>query len=219
MTEARTQILATIRSALGRGHEGPTAPQRPTDARGANAIRPQAGVDIQAQFEAKARANLFVVHHISDLAEVPSAVADIARGSNTGTDISVAPSLAALSWPPAMTVRSAKARIGEKLAVNRALGAIAETGSLVLCSGDDAPASLTFAPEISVIVLSAGDIVPYLEDGLAEARRRQMPWPRTVNLVSGPSRTADVAGIVVRPAHGPKQVHVLIVGGASGSPA
>jgi L-lactate dehydrogenase complex protein LldG len=35
--------------------------------------------------------------------------------------------------------------------------------------------------------------------------------PRTVNLISGPSRTADIEQTIVRPAHGPKNMHVIIV--------
>lgn len=212
MTQSRKDVLSRIRSALGRDPERTASPPLRTDAGVSRAIRPALGTDTRAHFEDKARANLFIVTHISQLDDVPAAVADIARSTNTGADVSVAPGLAALSWPPAMTVRSGQARLTEKLSVTRAAVAIAETGSLVLCSGEDAPASLTFAPEVSIIVVSAADIVPYLEDGLAHAKRRQSPWPRTVSLVSGPSRTADIAGIVVRPAHGPKQVHLLIVG-------
>jgi L-lactate dehydrogenase complex protein LldG len=37
--------------------------------------------------------------------------------------------------------------------------------------------------------------------------------PRTVNMISGPSRTADIEQTIVRPAHGPKNMHVIIVTG------
>ena len=36
--------------------------------------------------------------------------------------------------------------------------------------------------------------------------------PRTVNLISGPSRTADIEQTIVRGAHGPKRLHVVILG-------
>jgi L-lactate dehydrogenase complex protein LldG len=38
--------------------------------------------------------------------------------------------------------------------------------------------------------------------------------PRTVNMISGPSRTADIEQTIVRPAHGPKNMHVIIVRGS-----
>jgi len=36
--------------------------------------------------------------------------------------------------------------------------------------------------------------------------------PRTVNFISGPSRTADIKQTIVRGAHGPKRLHVVILG-------
>ena len=36
--------------------------------------------------------------------------------------------------------------------------------------------------------------------------------PRSVNLISGPSRTADIEQTIVRGAHGPKRLHVVILG-------
>ena len=35
--------------------------------------------------------------------------------------------------------------------------------------------------------------------------------PRTVNLVTGPSRTGDIALTIVRGAHGPRRLHVVLV--------
>jgi len=218
---ARSEILSRIRKGLGRAAAG-AAPEP----RAPRVIR----ADIEAaevieQFKAKAGANLFQLHILRHMGDVPAAVAKIARDHNIGADVSIAPGLAGLGWPATLRVQAGKARIEEKLTVVRATAGIAETGTLVLCSGDDAPSSLTFAGETSIIVVTAADIVPYLEDGLARVKAGQVTakasaaqaahpadWPRAVNLVSGPSRTADIAGIVVRPAHGPKAVHVLVVG-------
>ena len=126
-------------------------------------------------------------------------------------DISIAPALRDLPWPRTMSVRSNKARLDERLTVSLATAGIAETGSVILCSGETAPSSLSFAAEVHVVVMQRSGIRGYLEDALDTVKALPV-WPRTVNLVSGPSRTADVAGIVVRPAHGPKAVHLLLVG-------
>lgn len=214
--DARSEIMGRVRGALA-GTAGRAAnPESlaeaiPTRITG---IRLPLGDDITAHFIAKAEANLMSVQRLARLDDVPRAVAGILAQTNLAPDISVAPALARLVWPATMMVRSDKARIDEKLTVTRATAGIAETGSLVCCSGDEAPSSLTFAGEISVIVLAASDVVARLEDGLQRVKARSGEWPRTVNLVSGPSRTADVAGIVVRPAHGPKAVHLLLVGSA-----
>ena len=42
---------------------------------------------------------------------------------------------------------------------------------------------------------------------------RRVLMPRTVNFVSGPSRTADIAGTLVTGAHGPRRLCVLLVSG------
>ncbi len=210
---AREEILGRVKRA-----SGGTAARESLDAweqtRPAP-VRPAIPGDVTAYFLAKAETNLMSIREIASLADVPSAVVQILARANLAPDISVAPSLRDLPWPATMEVRDAKARIGEKLTVTRAVAAIAETGSVVLCSGDDAPGSLNYAPEVHVIVLDRADITPYLEDGLAKVKATYDPWPRAVNVVSGPSRTADVAGIVVRPAHGPKSVHLLITSSKS----
>jgi L-lactate dehydrogenase complex protein LldG len=36
--------------------------------------------------------------------------------------------------------------------------------------------------------------------------------PRTVNFISGPSRTADIEQRLIMGAHGPKRLHVILVG-------
>ena len=210
---AREEILGRVRaaSASAAAREGLDAWEQTRAA----PVRPAIPGDVTTYFLAKAETNLMSIREIASLADVPSAVAQILARANLAPDISVAPSLRALPWPVTMEVRDAKARIGEKLTVTRAVAAIAETGSVVLCSGDDAPGSLNYAPEVHVIVLDRAHITAYLEDGLAKVKAAYDPWPRAVNVVSGPSRTADVAGIVVRPAHGPKSVHLLIMSSKS----
>ncbi len=215
MSGAREDILGRVRAAL----ETPRTPGRADAAvleRGiggrAASVRPAMASDFHQQFRAKAEANLMRVRDLASIEDVPRAVADILAESNVAPDISVAPALASLVWPRTMTVRAGKARLDEKITVSLATSGIAETGSVVLCSGAAGPSSLSFAAEVHVIVLARAAIAAYLEDGLKAVSRTQQRWPRAVNVISGPSRTADVAGIVVRPAHGPKAVYLLITG-------
>lgn len=174
-------------------------------------VRPQLPPDIEAHFRAKAEANLMAVRDVARLEDIPGIVAQVLASSNMAPDISIAPALRDLPWPRTMSVRSNKARLDERLTVSLATAGIAETGSVILCSGETAPSSLSFAAEVHVVVMHRSGIRGYLEDALDTVKALPV-WPRTVNLVSGPSRTADVAGIVVRPAHGPKAVHLLLVG-------
>ena len=44
-------------------------------------------------------------------------------------------------------------------------------------------------------------------------RCRSRPMPRTVNIISGPSRTADIEQTIQLGAHGPRRLHLLLVAG------
>ncbi len=96
------------------------------------------------------------------------------------------------------------------LAVSRARAGVAETGSLLLCSGPDTPTRLNFLPEHQILVLDPAQIVRHLED--AWALLDATP-PRAVNLITGPSRTADVEQTIQLGAHGPRSLHILLVPG------
>jgi L-lactate utilization protein LutC len=61
------------------------------------------------------------------------------------------------------------------------------------------------------VVLKRALIVPRLED-VIEAFARNGTMPATVNLVTGPSRTADIEQTIERGAHGPRELCILIAG-------
>lgn len=219
MSTARDEIMGRVRGTLQREPAAAAAPEARVSAgdigaaldRRISRVRPQLPNDIYAYFKRKAEANLFVIHEIGDLGDLPALTEKIvAEVGGCVQGISVAPSLAQLPWPQQLTAISRKGRIDEKVTVTLATAAIAETGSLVLCSGDSAPSSLNFAAEVHIIALDRHDVTAHLEDGFVKVKVSAGKWPRAVNVVSGPSRTADVAGIVVRPAHGPKAVHLVV---------
>ena len=163
------------------------------------------------QFIAKARANHFSVEHVASLQMIVPAVRALISDDESTPDISVAKALAHLGWPQSWKVNTGAGRMVETLSVTLAIAGVAETGSVVLRSDEKNPTTLNFLPDTHVIVLRASEIVPYLEDAWARVPRERGEWPRTVNIVSGPSRTADVGGVLVRPAHGPKAAHIILV--------
>jgi L-lactate dehydrogenase complex protein LldG len=211
----RENVLARIRAALGdRPH-----PREDVASIEARITQPSVGPrprlpgDMVEQFIAKSRSNLFTVERVASRDVLPSAVQKL-LGETSGTpDISVAPALADLAWPTDWRINYGAGRRIEPLSVTPAAAGIAETGSVVLRSGPSSPTSLNFLPDIHVVVLRTSDIVAHAEDVWARLRAEGGDWPRAVNIVSGPSRTADVGGIVVRPAHGPKSVHLILVDG------
>jgi len=97
----------------------------------------------------------------------------------------------------------------DKASLTRAFAGIAETGTIIQLSGPESPTTLNFLPEVHLVVLEVSNLHASYEE--AWSRLREQAMPRTVNMISGPSRTADIEQTIVRPAHGPKNMHVLIV--------
>jgi L-lactate dehydrogenase complex protein LldG len=86
---------------------------------------------------------------------------------------------------------------------------------LFLVSGADNPTTLNFLPEAHMVLINASDILGSYEEAWDRLRAAygEATLPRTVNMISGPSRTADIEQTIVRGAHGPRRLHVLILGG------
>ena len=124
--------------------------------------------------------------------------------------------LAALPWDVTPEVERVfgPANGEDRASLSRALVAAAETGTLVLVSGADNPTTLSFLPEVHFILIRASDVVGSYEEAFDRLRAiyGEGSLPRTVNLISGPSRTADIEQTIVRGAHGPKRLHVVILG-------
>ncbi len=99
-------------------------------------------------------------------------------------------------------------------ALTHAVAAVAETGTLVLTSRPASPALLAFLPELHIVALDRATIVPAFEDAFARLTERiaGARWPRAVNLVSGASRTGDIGGRIVKGAHGPRRLAVVLYG-------
>jgi L-lactate dehydrogenase complex protein LldG len=99
------------------------------------------------------------------------------------------------------------------VAVSHAFGGVAESGTLVLTSGRDNPTTLNFLPDTHIVVIDAKDIAGDYETLWARLRG-QGAMPRTVNWITGPSRSADIEQTLILGAHGPRRLHVMVVGAA-----
>jgi L-lactate dehydrogenase complex protein LldG len=126
------------------------------------------------------------------------------------------PVLATLPWREAWDIERSfgPAGPGDRASLSRAAVGAAETGTLFVVSGTDNPTTLNFLPEAHTVLIAASDIVGSYEEAWDRLRAiyGQGSLPRTVNLISGPSRTADIEQTIVRGAHGPRRLHVLILG-------
>ena len=124
--------------------------------------------------------------------------------------------LASLPWKEAWDIERCfgPADPSDKASLSRAIVGAAETGTLFLVSGKDNPTTLAFLPETHMVLISASDIVGSYEEAWDRLRALNGSGvlPRSVNLIGGPSRTADIEQTIVRGAHGPRRLHVLILG-------
>jgi L-lactate dehydrogenase complex protein LldG len=81
----------------------------------------------------------------------------------------------------------------------------------MLLSGPRTPATVSLFPETHIAVLPVSRLVKGMEEAWALLRAERGQLPRAVNFVSGPSCTGDIEMVVVRGAHGPYRVHVILV--------
>ncbi len=154
---------------------------------------------------------------LGSINDVPDRIADYLRDNNLPAALRMGsdPVLNALPWQEktALEVGVGKATPQDSAAVSRAFGAAAETGTLFLTSGDHNPTTLNFLPETHIVVLRKVDIAGSYEEVWEQFREvyGQRSMPRTVNLISGPSRTADIEQTIIMGAHGPRRMCILLV--------
>lgn len=159
------------------------------------------------------------VEVLDDINDVPQAVAEYLRNGNLPAHVrrGADPVLARLPWHRggAIEVVEGRAHESDRAAMTRAFAGVAESGTIIQISGPENPTTLNFLPEAHIVMLEASQLFGSYEEVWTRLRgiMGESSMPRTVNMISGPSRTADIEQTIVRPAHGPKNMHVIIVTG------
>src|SRR5207249_9562565 len=173
------------------------------------------------------------VARVASQHDIPGEVARYLAAENLPAELVMAPDpqLDAIPWDqrPLLQIRRGRAEAGDAVSLTPCLAAVAETGTLLLVSGADTPTTLNFLPDTHIVVLHAGQVVASYEDGWDLLRARHLPnprpqaregvrhdsggrvgadgpqaLPRTVNLITGPSRTGDIEQRIQLGAHGPR---------------
>jgi L-lactate dehydrogenase complex protein LldG len=213
---AREQVLGNIRAALNRVGPLPESVARSLQGRlsrpRAN-MKPAIGADAIAYFIEKLTAVSGKVTQVPSIDKVAEVVAEHLQSFDLGDTLVVAPdpALEGIPWSNRLSVERRAASGDDRLSVTGAYAAIAETGSVVLLSSPESPTTLNFLPDDHVIVVRESQIVPHIEDVWARMRSDKRAMPRTVNFITGPSKTGDVEMIIQEGAHGPRRVHVILV--------
>ncbi len=221
--DARENVLTRVRAKLGvrgdepgrrgvvhsrlRTHAANLIPERAQRPKGELSRLFQAMLDKSGAKTIRVRA----------LKAIPEAVASALRDSNlplrlrVGSD-AIFDSLRA--EPGLIEVLTGPAEATDAVGLSHAFAGAAETGTLFLSSGPENPSTLNFLPENHFVVVLASDIAGSYEECWTKLRSAygEGRMPRTVNLISGPSRTADIEQTIVLGAHGPKNLVVFIAG-------
>jgi L-lactate dehydrogenase complex protein LldG len=224
MTSARDEILSNVRRSLAvRGDERTrrqiVAERLDRAPKGVVPERGQAsGEELVEVFRREAELALATVHLVDSVAAVPQAVAEFLRNHNLPATIRMGEDLRlkALPWSETtLDVSRGKSEGSDLNAVSHAFGAVAESGTCVMVSGPENPSTLNFLPDNHIVVVAAKDIVGDYESvlGRVRAAHGKGRMPRTVNFITGPSRSGDIEQTLLLGAHGPRRLHIVVVRG------
>lgn len=197
-------ILSSVRSALAPlGQERAAYPQW-EDSLSHSRHRPAAGEDLAARFTARMEAAKGKVFR-----DFSSLAAHLrAQGWTVGyVDARVRP-LLGTGWE-GFTFHDTFDREQRDLyqfGLTCVAGGVAESGSLVLKDADAASRLATLAPWVHVAVLRTADLVPDVATAVSRFDRDSAQI-----LVTGPSKTADIEGILIEGVHGPGQQYCVLL--------
>ncbi len=218
---ARDAVLRRLRRSLGRGDATVNDDRRAIQAQlatpEANLIPARADLDLEQRIElfaAQAAAVQATVQRVDRYAALPDAVVAYLRAHNLPMRLVMAtdPDLGRADWLASMLdIKRGAAEDEDQVGLTTAFAGIAETGTLMLLSGATTPTTLAFLPETSIIVLSTERMLRAYEDGLGLLRQHDRGLPRSVNFITGPSRSGDIEQTLQLGAHGPRRLLVLLV--------
>lgn len=220
MTDARAEILGNVARALGGAPSGiglgeyGEVPRDYRHGSDLSAGSPQV-LDILIDRLVDYRA---VVHSVREESQVPSAISQILDDSTSLVRPSGLPNGWLSELPGTFSVRTD----GEPLAltaydldeidavVTACRVACADTGTIILDGeGDQGRRAITLVPDTHIVVVFASQAVHLLPEAvsiLATHPERPLTW------ISGPSATSDIELNRVEGVHGPRNLHVIIVG-------
>lgn len=236
---ARAEFLGRIRAEMAKTRglfPASPAPRPERPAETADTIRrelaerwPQALEKFRAEFERVSG----VFYRVASVKDVPGIITTIARDRNAQRLVAWPPAVlgfdvgpelgshgvATTAMPPGEAAEGERQRLRDLIATAD-LGltgvdlAVAETGSLVLRSGPGRPRSTSLLPPYHVAVFDRTALV----ESLSQVGVFLEAWyadPGTagavINVITGPSRTADIELTLTRGVHGPKEVHAIFV--------
>ncbi len=214
-------MLGAIRRGLRRG---PLPEDQKDMLRGRLERHPRHLIPARSRLPHNEQVDLFVrnvtkefgsVVRVADMNAVPDAIADYLQSQNLPSRFIMAPhpELQAIPWSnrPMLDVWTGRAEATDAVSVQHGFAAIAETGTLMLPSAPVRPTTLNLLSDTAIVVLRASNLVGAYEEAWDKLRAEMGGMPRNVMLVTGPSRSADIEQTLELGAHGPRNLHVVLV--------
>ena len=215
----RQRVIGNIRRRLG---SDPTDPQpqavvrRRLEAHRANTIPARAQGSLAERVDLFERMLTNVqgsVARVPSPDSVPAAILGYLQVAQA--DICINGEVEAMDLPwhsePGIHLVQWVARSSLGVSVTGCIGAAAETGTVVIASSSQNPLTLNFLPERHIVILPVEHIVGSYEE-IWERVRARGGLPRDLTFVSGPSCTGDIEMVLEYGAHGPRALHVILVG-------
>ncbi|HXE40864.1 MAG TPA: lactate utilization protein [Azonexus sp.] len=213
---ARDDILQRVAAGVGKGDFAARRAAAEAYLAGrARGPQPSVGGELAARFRAKAESLASSVDVVAGWAEAPASVARYLAAGELGQVAVITADIGGLDWAASgLTVAARPAVDADGVGISGCFCAIAETGTLMLLSGPQTPATVSLLPETHIALVPASRIVATMEDAFALLRAEHGKLPRAINFISGPSRTGDIEQTIVLGAHGPCRVHLILLAGA-----
>lgn len=212
--ETREAMLGRVRAALGGRVSSP--PQAP-DVDDALVRQVARGGDLAERFAATAAATGMKVYRVRAADVAASVIGILRQAGATRIGVSEASAVGPLRDAGFDVTDWATQNITEQFDLDAGVtgveAAIAETGSLVCTSGDGRSRGLSLIPPIHVAIVQPHDLIADLLDLWPRLTGEDGELPAGTAIITGPSKTADIEGILVTGVHGPGQVHIVLTGG------
>lgn len=214
---ARDDILGRVRHGIGKGDfAGRRAAAEAMLKARERGPQPAMSGRLVERFRAKAESLASTLDAVADWHSAPAAVAAYLGAADLPRSIVATPEVGSLDWSGSGIASAVRGAVdADQVGVTACFCAVAETGTLLLLSGPDSPATVSLLPETHVALVDSARIVATMEDAFALLRAERGAVPRALNFVSGPSRTGDIEQTIVLGAHGPCRVHLILIGNPS----
>ena len=103
-----------------------------------------------------------------------------------------------------------------RVGITGVTSAFAATGSLVLSSGAGQYRTTSLLPDRHIALMTPDQIMTDFETWQQTQKEAGYPaftQSSNTTIITGPSKTADIAQELIKGAHGPREVHIIILGG------